>query len=121
MTGIDRVVLVIEDDPDLADAVRLVLEDAGYRVRGAVDGQQAIDDIRQEMPGLILLDMKMPRMSGWEFVREFRAAYDHAVPIILFTAARDPRQHAVEIAADGYLAKPFEMDDLLAIVSRYLP
>ena len=68
-------VLVVEDDEALRDIVELALTDAGYRVVTAANGRAALDEVAREMPGLILLDMKMPVMNGWEFVSAFRARY----------------------------------------------
>ena len=113
-------VLVVDDEPDLLSLIRLILEDEGYRVQTAANGRQALAQATRELPGLILLDMKMPEMSGWEFAREFRARFDRAAPIIVLTAAHDARARAAEVDAEGYLGKPFELDDLVATVRRYL-
>ncbi len=115
-----KAVLVVEDDLDLLGMVRLVLEGAGYRVVTAGEGREALQEIAHEMPGLVLLDMKMPGMDGWEFARIFRARYDRQAPIVVLTAAEDARRRAEEIGAEDYLGKPFEIDDLLAKVARYM-
>lgn len=116
-----RAVLVVEDDVDLLGMVQLILEGGGYRVVTAGEGGEALDKIAQEMPGLILLDMKMPGMDGWEFGRLYRARYDRQAPIVVLTAAEDARRRAEEIGAEDYLGKPFELDDLLAKVGKYIP
>lgn len=115
-----RPVLVVEDDPDLLALEESVLAEAGYRVAAAADGLEALERVEREMPGLILLDMRMPRMDGWEFAQEFRARHGDACPIAVITAAENARLRAQEIHADGYLEKPFELDDVLALVARYL-
>ncbi len=115
-----KAVLVVEDDIDLLGMVRLVLEGAGYRVLAAGEGGEALQEIAREMPGLILLDMKMPGMDGWEFARIFRARHDRQAPIVVLTAADDARKRAEEIGAEDYLGKPFEIDDLLAKVAKYM-
>ena len=120
MAGQHRAVLVVEDDQDLLEMVRLMLEGAGYRVATAAEGSEALAKVAEEMPGLILLDMKMPGMDGWEFARLFRERYDLQAPIVVLTAAEDARKRAEEIGAEGYLGKPFEMDELLAEVARYV-
>ncbi len=112
-------VLIVEDDPDLLDMMEIVLDSADYSVRKALNGKEALDATRHEMPGLILLDMKMPVMDGWEFAARFRNEFDGAAPIVVVTAAADARMRAEEIGAQGYLAKPFEIDDLIQCVARH--
>ena len=114
-------VLVVEDDLDLLGLVELVLQDAGHRVQTASNGFVALERVAEEMPGLILLDMRMPIMSGWEFVREFRARHGRACPIVVVTAAENAQLRAAEVEADGWLAKPFDIDDVLRMVARFLP
>ena len=82
-------------------------------------GQEALERVAQEMPAVILLDMKMPGMDGWEFAREFRDRYDHLAPIVVLTAAEDARKRVEEIGAEGYLSKPFEIDDLIRAIERH--
>jgi CheY-like chemotaxis protein len=72
------------------------------------------------MPGMILLDMRMPVMNGWEFAREFRTRYENPCPIVVVTAAENARARAEEIGADGWLAKPFDLQDVLDTVARHL-
>jgi CheY-like chemotaxis protein len=72
------------------------------------------------MPGVILLDMRMPGMNGWDFAREFRARHGRACPIVVVTAAENARARAEEIGAEGWLSKPFELEDVLATVERHL-
>jgi CheY-like chemotaxis protein len=71
------------------------------------------------MPGLIMLDMRMPGMNGWEFAREFRARYGRAAPIVVVTAAENARARAAEVEAEEWLSKPFEIDDVLRIIARH--
>ncbi len=115
-----RPVLVVEDDPDLLALEEAFLAEAGYRVSCAADGLEALDRVEREMPGLILLDMRMPRMNGWEFAREFRARYGNACPIAVITAAENARLRAQEIDADAWLEKPFDLDEVLRLVARHL-
>jgi CheY-like chemotaxis protein len=113
-------VLVVEDDPSMRQMVEDILTDEGYRVRTAEDGQAALEEIERALPGLILLDMRMPRMNGWEFAKEFRARYGRGAPIVVLTAAADARQRAADVEAEGFLGKPFNLDDLLGLVERFL-
>lgn len=112
-------ILVVEDDPDLLALVEMILSDAGYRVRTAAEGRSALARVAEEMPALIFLDMRMPVMSGWEFAREFRARHGRAAPVVVVTAAENARERAEEIGADGWLAKPFEIDDVLRAAERH--
>jgi DNA-binding response OmpR family regulator len=112
-------VLVVEDDPDLLAVVEMILVDAGYRVRTARDGRTALERVGEEMPSLILLDMRMPVMNGWDFAREFRARHGRSAPIVVVTAAENARARAHEIDADGFLAKPFDLGDVIAVVERH--
>jgi DNA-binding response OmpR family regulator len=113
-------VLVVEDDPDLVALLELILSEAGYRVRTAREGGAALARVAEEMPRLILLDMRMPGMNGWEFAREFRARHGRAAPIVVVTAAENARARADEIGAEGWLAKPFAIDDVLAAAARHV-
>ena len=115
-----RDVLVVEDDPDLLALLEMILEDAGHAVRTAPEGGAALARVAEEMPGTILLDMRMPGMNGWDFAREFRARYGHACPIVVVTAAENARARAEEIGAEGWLSKPFELEEVLAAVRRHL-
>jgi DNA-binding response OmpR family regulator len=114
-----RGVLVVEDDVDLAALLEMILVDAGYEVRTAADGAQALERVGERMPDLVLLDMRMPVMNGWEFAREFRARHGRAAPIVVVTAAENARLRAEEIGAEGWLEKPFDLDAVLAAVARH--
>lgn len=120
MTEERKAVLVVDDDVDLLGMVAILLEEAGYRVITAGEGQEALQKVAQEMPGMILLDMKMPGMNGWQFAREFRARHNHRAPIVVLTAAEDARKRAEEIGAEGYLGKPFDIADVIRIVDRHV-
>ena len=110
-------ILVADDDPVIREAVAEILEIEGYRVRTAADGVEALRLLRQELPALLILDMRMPGLSGWEVAAELRSlAID--VPILVMTAARDARAWAAEVAASAYLAKPFELQALVDAVER---
>ncbi|HEY6099276.1 MAG TPA: response regulator [Anaeromyxobacter sp.] len=113
-------VLVVEDDPDLLALLEMILSESGRRVLTAPEGRAALARVAEEMPGLILLDMRMPGMNGWEFAREFASRHGRACPIVVVTAAENARRRADEIGADGWLAKPFDIDDVLAMVARFL-
>jgi CheY-like chemotaxis protein len=113
-------VLVVEDDEDIRSFVTAVLEGAGYLVREAANGVEALQRVQQESPGAILLDMKMPVMDGWAFAAQYRATAGQQAPIIVMTAAHEAAARAREVDAMEVLSKPFEIDDLLASVCRVL-
>jgi CheY-like chemotaxis protein len=117
---VTRGVLVVEDDQDLLVLLEMVLADAGHPVRTATDGRAALDRVAEEMPGVILLDMRMPGMNGWEFAREFRTRFGRSCPIVVVTAAENAQLRAQEIGAEGWLAKPFDLEDVLTMVARHL-
>ena len=121
MSGRALCVLVIDDDDDLVDMLRFFLERGGYRVMTAMNGQEGLAAVAASMPDLILLDMKMPVMDGWTFAKELHRLYEKGAPIVVLTAAEDPRQRALEAGAVGWVAKPFEAEELLRAVAAHLP
>jgi CheY-like chemotaxis protein len=116
-----RRILVVEDDDDVRELIATTLEDHAYAVDLAVDGRQALERVAESCPELILLDMKMPRMNGWEFARLFREQFGRVAPIVVVTASADAQARAAEIGAEGHLGKPFSLAALLAVVARHLP
>ena len=112
--------LVVDDDHDIAEMVRLALTDEGYDVVLAANGSAALDASRHAPFDIILLDMRMPVMDGWSFAEEYRNRPGPRVPVIVVTAARDAAARAAEIDADGYLAKPFSLDELFAMIERHV-
>ncbi|TAK30111.1 MAG: response regulator [Chloroflexota bacterium] len=112
-------VLVVDDDEAIVEMVKWALSEEGHTVSTAANGAIALEMLEQLRPDLILLDMRMPVMDGWQFAEAFRQRPDPKSPIVVMTAARDAAQRAREIAADGYLAKPFDIDDLIATVRRF--
>jgi len=98
----------------------MALSDHGYQVATAPDGAVALEMMAGFQPDLVLLDMRMPAMDGWSFSSAYRKTRSPRVPIVVLTAARDAGASAAEIQADGFLAKPFELQDLLALVERLL-
>lgn len=97
----------------------LMLEDEGYRLLTASDGREGLELVQKSKPDVILLDMKMPVMDGWEFARRYRAQVADRAPIIVMTAAEDPRKRAEEIGAAGWLGKPVDLDVLYRTVKEH--
>jgi len=111
-------ILVIEDDPNLLLTIRMILEDAGYHVMTAMNGLEGLGIASSGLPKLIVLDMKMPVMDGWEFARHFYETHGRSTPILVLTAAEDARQRAAEIQAPAFLGKPFDVDEFLALIAK---
>ena len=110
-------VLVVDDDPVIAATVAEVLAAEGYPTATAHDGLEALRQCERDRPELVLLDMHMPVLDGWGFARAVQQRR-RAIKIIAMSATTDPARCAEEIHADGYLAKPFALDLLLAEVTR---
>ena len=115
-------VLLVEDDPDLRDAMAWLFEDEGIPLRLANGGEQALAQVAAAMPGLVLLDLTMPGLQPADLVRRLRSAPHTArIPIVVLSAARDVAARARELGADGAVAKPYDVDDLIRVVREYLP
>lgn len=114
-------VLVIEDDAGIAGMVRRGLEEAGYRVDVAADGQTGLEMTYDNSYGLIVLDVMLPRMDGWQVCEALRAARNR-VPVLMLTArdAIDDRVRGLDAGADDYLPKPFDFKEFLARVRALL-
>lgn len=116
-------ILIVDDEEDIVNLVRLILEDAGYEVFTATNGVEALDRIRTKTFDLVLLDIMMPLLSGWEVLKELREnAQTREVPVALLTARASPRddnrQHPTTYC--DYITKPFEPDDLLMRIRQIL-
>ncbi len=121
---INQPILVVEDEPDTADLVKLILQENGYEVVHAADGQEALDKIASmSIPLLVLLDIQLPHVDGVTILETIRATPDwQDVPVILLTAVVDPLciRRAVSIKVQDYMLKPFKRDDLLRCIERTL-
>jgi CheY-like chemotaxis protein len=117
-----RRILVIEDELDLLFPIAELLKDEGYEVLAASDGAEAMRYLREEKPDLVILDLSMPRMSGWEFSGFKRDDPQIAdIPVILLSGNRDIEKHAQELGAVAWLAKPLQGAALVETVKRCLP
>ena len=116
-----KTILVVDDDRELNDGLRVVLEKQGYRVIQAGNGIQARETIYRERPDLVILDMMMPRMGGFPVLEHFRDKRD-APPIIMITANEGSRHkaYAEYLGVKDYIRKPFAMERLLESVERGL-
>ena len=116
----DAPILVVDDDPSIRTTVSDVLDMEGYRVVTAANGAEALERVEQNEPALVLLDMRMPVMDGWAFARAI-ASRGMKLRILVMTAADNARAWAEEIGADGYVAKPFDLGELIAAIERLTP
>jgi CheY-like chemotaxis protein len=116
-----RSILVVDDDPDIREAISSALSDEGYQVTGASNGREALAHLRgQTRPSLILLDMMMPEMDGWRFRLELKKLPELAsIPVVILSAHGNVRDAALALGAADYLRKPLRLDSLLEIAERY--
>ncbi len=114
------IVLVVDDDPEIRDVVRWLLEDEGWTVETASDGRDALDRATRARPALIVLDMGLPIMSGEEVAVRLRDVYVDPPPIIVVSADGRAGEKAARIGAASYLHKPFDVDALARLVRRTL-
>jgi CheY-like chemotaxis protein len=114
-------VLVVDDDPDIADAIADVLHAGGYQVEAAPDGGAALASIRQHRVSLVLLDWRLPgEPVGAMLVRRIRAECG-PIPIVVLSADPNSLHEARDAQCSDYLPKPFEVDDLLHVVDSLVP
>ena len=119
----ERTVLIIEDEKLIIVSTQMVLEAAGFRVESAMNGEEGITKARDLGPDLILLDIMMPGIDGWEtLTRLKRATETSEIPVIIFTAREHSRGHqkSAEMGAADYFRKPFEPDELIELVEKHV-
>ena len=115
-----RNILVVEDDHNISDLIQMYLVKEGFDVRLAADGGKALEEFGRQAPDLILLDIMLPVMDGWAVCARIREV--SKVPIIMLTAKGEvtDRIHGLEMGADDYIIKPFEMKELIARINAVL-
>jgi two-component system KDP operon response regulator KdpE len=116
----DRLILVVDDEPRMVKFVRMNLELEGYRVSEATNGLDALDKVREELPDLVLLDVMMPEMDGFETLEYIREV--STVPVIMLTVKgeEEDRIHGLELGADDYVTKPFSPRELASRIKAVL-
>jgi CheY-like chemotaxis protein len=120
-TTLSKKVLVVDDDTSLQETLEAILDYEGYEVTVARDGLEALAMLDETMPRLILLDLMMPRMDGYAFAEELALrGLRPRIPILILTADGRAEQKARQVAAEGYLEKPFDVMSLLDEVNRLL-
>ena len=113
-----RPVLVVDDDAATRAAERDVLAENGFRVVEARDGAEAMWAVQHDPPAIVVLDVQMPGVDGPSFARELRMGL-RRVPLVILTAAGDPKREADRCNAEAYLAKPFDARELVRVVRRF--
>ena len=115
-----RNILVVEDDSNISDLLRMYLEKEGFDVRIAYDGGRAVEEFEKKEPDMVLLDIMLPVLDGWSVCARIREK--SKVPIIMLTAKGEvmDRIQGLEMGADDYIVKPFEMKELLARINAVL-
>ena len=113
-------ILVVEDEASIQEIISLYLRRAGYKVKAVGDGQQALDILDQQGFDLVILDLMLPHVDGWEITRQLRSGGD--IPIIMLTARREEsdRIAGLEMGADDYVIKPFSPQELVSRVRAVL-
>lgn len=109
-------VLIVDDDEDIRDIGALALESNGYRVATAKDGLDAMETLKRNGIGVILLDLMMPRMDGEQFLRALRAGANARIPVIIMTGDTTALEVARELSADALVQKPVDVDVLLKTI-----
>ncbi len=117
-------ILCIEDEAEMIELMRLILGRKGYSVSGAAGGQEGLEKVRQEMPDLVLLDLMMPDMGGWEVYQQMKANEKMKdIPVIIVTAKAQSIDKVLGLyiaKVDDYIAKPFRPQELVESIDRVL-
>ena len=119
-----KCILCVEDEPEMIDLMRLILGRRGFEVKGAMGGKEGLKMIRESLPDLILLDLMMPDMDGWEVYQQLKAdEKTRDIPVIVVTAKAQSIDKVLGLhiaKVDDYIAKPFSPQELLNSVERVL-
>ena len=118
----NKQILCIEDEPEMIDLIRLILERRGFNVQGAAGGMEGIKKVRELLPDLVLLDLMMPDMDGWEVYQQMKAdEATRGIPVIVVTAKAQSIDKVLGLhiaKVDDYIAKPFSPQELLDSVEK---
>lgn len=123
-----KLILLVDDDPDFVEAVRVIVENGGYEVEVAYDGQEGLEAVAERKPDLIVLDVMMPVMNGHEACAKLKGSDDtKEIPVILLTAVADrvttstyTHRDMLESEAEDYMPKPVEPNELLERIESWL-
>lgn len=116
----NRLILIIEDEPRMLDLMRITLEGQGFVVSGATSGQEGLNKLRDEIPDLVILDLNLPDLSGFDVLREIRNTFQIPVIMVTVQANDDDRILGLELGADDYLGKPFNHRELVSRIKAVL-
>jgi CheY-like chemotaxis protein len=117
-------ILLIEDNDDIRENTCELLELEGYEVLSAMDGRTGLQHAQEQLPDIILCDIMMPRVDGYEVLRELKALpLTSSIPFIFLTAVAENKdmEAGLRLGADGYMRKPFGSEELLEMLSSFLP
>lgn len=120
-----RKILMVEDESDIREAVQASLKSRGYTVIAAADGEEGLRKVKSEKPDLVLLDIVMPKVDGWQMLKAIRSDEDAAtrgVPVVMLTANRETSSliESQSQKATDYLMKPFDIEKLMLFIHRYI-
>jgi DNA-binding response OmpR family regulator len=118
--SVGKVILIVEDDDDLRQIIRWILEDECFLVETAADGKEALDRAMAKKPSLVLLDMALPIIDGYGVAAGLHQVYGNTLAILIMTAGGHAAEKAKHIGAIGYVSKPFELDTLVNAVRTAL-
>ena len=116
-------ILIVDDEPNLVKILESRLKSNGYEVISAFDGQQGLDRVRQDKPDLVILDLMLPQLHGYEVCKQLRADTVHKdIPIVMLTASGKAGdiQEGLNLGANAYIAKPFKPEALLGIIKALI-
>ena len=117
-------VLLVDDDPQVRELVRINLEFEGYTVREAADAEEGLEAIAEAKPDLVLLDVMMPHVDGWEMLRRMQENFGvGAIPVVMFSGKVDERaeEQAASRGAQGFIGKPFDLQQLVERTKQLAP
>ena len=116
-------ILLVDDEPDIRYITKRMLEKAGHQVVEARDGEECLQRLRSERPDLILLDVMMPGLKGWEVCRKIKADEETScIPVVMFTVrtSEEDMQESRSCGAEAHINKPFDREELLRVISKIL-
>lgn len=116
----DKRILLVDDDPTLAEVLTVLLEDAGFTVKVLSDGRSVIEQVSQFKPCMVMLDYKLPYKDGVTILQEIRSSGDgvKSVPVMMISASSNVQKLAMEAGATLFMAKPFDIEKLMECVKR---
>ncbi len=116
-------ILVVDDEPNMIDIAQAVLEEKGFKVTGVHSGRECLERLKKKKPGLILLDIRMPGMDGWDVLREIkRDERTKAIPVMMYTVMEKSLDEETlrERGVEEFITKPFRLEDLVHKVQKIL-